>query len=121
MLFKKGDYQRALKEFKEVVLYDPFFAPAHNYMGKTYAILGNFDLAQECFRRVTELSPEVDEGYFNQGLLSELRGDLSKALLFYEKAISLNPNNRGARIHLDNLKRNFAVSHRRSEGSYKFT
>jgi tetratricopeptide (TPR) repeat protein len=108
MAFKRGDYQQALQEFKQVVSFDPSFAPAYNYMGKTYAILGQLDLAQECFRRVIELSPNVDEGYLNQGLLSELRGESSRAGFFYEKALSLNPNNKSARTHLMDLRRAYA-------------
>lgn len=105
MMFKKGDYQNALKKFIQVVSVDPNFTPAYNYMGKTHAILGNFEQAQECFQKVISISPGVDEGYLNQGLLSELKGEYSTALYYYEKALHINPNNRKARTHYTKLKK----------------
>lgn len=104
MLFNKREYQEAIREFEMVISVDPYFAPAYNYMGKSYAILGNLDKAQSYFKKVIALSPSIDEGYLNMGLLLELKGESLKALPYFEKALSLNPNNAKTKAHLQKLK-----------------
>lgn len=104
LMFKRGEYRKALKELGKVVAVDPGFAPAYNYMGKSHAVLGNFDLAQNCFTKVISLSPGIDEGYLNIGLLLELKGEWPRALPYFEKALSLNPNNPKAKNHLAKWK-----------------
>jgi tetratricopeptide (TPR) repeat protein len=103
-LFAKEQYQQAISEFKKVLSVDPDFTPAHNYLGKSYAILGESDKAQSHFQRVIDLAPMVDEGYLNMGLLLVLKGESSKALPYFEKALSLNANNAKAEEHIRKLK-----------------
>jgi Flp pilus assembly protein TadD len=50
------------------------------------------------------LRQRCDEGYLNMGLLLELKGESSRALSFFEKAVSLNPNNAKAKEHIGKLK-----------------
>lgn len=104
MLFNKREYQEAIREFEMVISVDPYFAPAYNYMGKSYAILGNLDKAQNYFKKVIALSPSIDEGYLNMGLLLQLKGESLKALPYFEKALSLNPNNAKTKTHRQKLK-----------------
>ncbi len=104
MLFNKGEYHEAIEELEQVISVAPDFAPPYNYMGKAYAILGDFPRAQNCFLRVIALSPEIDEGFLNLGLLFELKGEFSKAISCFEKALTLNPNNPKTRQHLVKLE-----------------
>lgn len=71
-----------------------------HYTGKSPAILGNFDRAQNCFTKVISLSPGIDEGYLNMGLLVELKREWPRAVAYFEKALSLNPDNLKAKNHL---------------------
>ena len=71
----------------------PDFVPAYNLLGKSYAVLNNFEQAEINFRRVISLAPELSEGYLNLGLLYRLKGDELKADSYLKKALSLNPNN----------------------------
>jgi len=60
--------------------------------------------AESYFRKVIELSPGIDQGYLNLGLLYELKGEPSKALPLLEKAFSLNPENPKTKEHLQRLR-----------------
>jgi 4-amino-4-deoxy-L-arabinose transferase-like glycosyltransferase len=104
MLFKKGNYQEAVLEFKKVLELQPDFAPAYNYLGKSFAILNDYERAEQHFNKVIQLTPGIDEGYMNLGLLFELKGEKSKALSYLTKALSLNPQNARAKEHLQSLK-----------------
>jgi tetratricopeptide (TPR) repeat protein len=99
LLFKAGKYPEAARKFEKVVAATPDFAPAVNYLGKSYAILGQYDKAAACFQRVILLSPNADDGYINAGLLFELRGDKKEAARYFAKALVLNPKNAKAREH----------------------
>jgi tetratricopeptide (TPR) repeat protein len=103
MFFKKGAYKEAVAEFKRALAIDPNFLPAYNYLGKSYAILGDYDHAEEAFLRVIRYAPTVDEGYMNLGILYELQGKTPQAIKNLKHAIALNPNNEKARSHLQAL------------------
>ncbi len=104
VLFNKGEYHKAVREFEIVISVDPGFAPAYNYLGKAYAILGDFTKAENYFKKVIHLSPTLDEGYLNLGLLLELKGDSLAALTYLEKALFLNPNNEKTKTHVQNIR-----------------
>jgi tetratricopeptide (TPR) repeat protein len=112
MLFIQGRYQEAIQEFETVIVADPYFTPAYNLMGKSYAFLGQYDKADACFKKVIMLAPGIDEGHMNIGLLLELRGKPSEALPYFEKALQLNPQNKKAKAHMEKLKG--STSRRRS-------
>lgn len=104
ILFIQARYQEAIREFKTVLAADPYFTPAYNLMGKSYAFLGQYDKAEVCFNKVIMLAPGIDEGRMNLGLLFELRGKTSEALPYFEKALQLNPRNTKAKAHMEKLK-----------------
>lgn len=103
--FDRGNYQKAVAQFQTVVSAAPRYMPAYNYMGKAYVLLGNIDKARECFQQVILLCPEIDEGFLNMGYLLEQRGDIPAAVGYFEKALSVNPNNPNTEKHLSELKK----------------
>jgi tetratricopeptide (TPR) repeat protein len=104
VLFQKGQYREAIRELEKVISVDQHFAPAYNIMGKSYAILGDLEQAKRCFEIVIKMTPTLDEGYLNMGLLIELKGESLKALPYFEKALSLNPNNAKTKMHVQKFK-----------------
>jgi tetratricopeptide (TPR) repeat protein len=104
LLFQKGRYPEAIREFQLTLDLQPGFVPAYNYLGKSYAILNQYEQAEEAFRRVVQLAPEIDTGYMNLGLLYQLKGDRPQAMHYIGKALSLNPGNRKARTHLEAMQ-----------------
>lgn len=101
MLFQKGQYREAIREFQKTIELQPGFVPAYNYLGKSYAILNDYKMAEEAFQKVIQLAPQIDAGYLNMGILHELKGDLSKALFYLQKALMLNPRSEKAKKHLE--------------------
>ena len=104
LLFQKGLYPEAIREFQLTLDLQPGFVPAYNYLGKSYSILNQYEKAEEAFRRVVQLAPEIDTGYMNLGLLYQLKGDRPQAMHYIGKALSLNPGNKKARRHLEAMQ-----------------
>lgn len=103
--FQRGLYQEAAREYKKAVALEPKFAPAHNGLGKSYAILNEMEKAEEHFHKVIELAPGMDQGYMNLGLLYILKGRPQEALPLLEKALALNPRNQKVQEELRKLNR----------------
>jgi len=70
-------------------------------LGKSYAILNNYNQAEINFRHVIRLAPVLDEGYLNLGLLYRLKGNEPQAKYYLKKALSVNPDNEKTRKYLD--------------------
>jgi 4-amino-4-deoxy-L-arabinose transferase-like glycosyltransferase len=102
--FKRGNYRKAAEEYKKAITLEPNFAPAHNGLGKSYALLNESEKAKEQFRKVIELSPGMDQGYMNLGLLYILKGQPQQARPLLEKALALNPQNKKVKEELHKLK-----------------
>lgn len=99
--FKKGMYEKAIEELKTTIAMEPDFVPAYNMLGKSYAMLNNFEQADINFRQVIRLAPELEEGYLNLGLLYRLKGDKSQEKYYLKKALSINPDNEKIKKYLD--------------------
>jgi tetratricopeptide (TPR) repeat protein len=100
IFFKKGMYEKAVEELKTTIAMAPDFEPAYNLLGKSYAILNNYDQAEINFRQVIRLAPELPEGYLNLGLLYQIKGDEPQAKFYLKKALSVNPDNEKIKKYL---------------------
>lgn len=61
---------------------------------------GNLDSAEQAFLSLVKQSPRMAGALANLGIISELRGDASKARDYFEKTLSANPANAEALVHL---------------------
>lgn len=104
LLFKKGKYQQAVSKYEKAIALAPRFAPAYNQLGKTYALLNNFERAEKNFLQVVHLSPNVDQGYMNLGFLYEIKGQTPLAIRYFSKAYLLNPGNTQVQERLKQLR-----------------
>lgn len=104
LLFKKGKYQQAVVQYEQAIALAPRFAPAYNQLGKTYALLNDFERAEKNFLQVVHLSPGVDQGYMNLGFLYEIQGQSLLAIRYFSQAYSLNPRNTQVRERLERLR-----------------
>jgi tetratricopeptide (TPR) repeat protein len=75
----------------------------------SYSILNDYEQAEKCFQKVIKLSPQIDQGYLNLGLLYKLKGEPEKALPLFERAFSLNPENPKTKEHLQKIRAGKAI------------
>jgi Tfp pilus assembly protein PilF len=88
----KGKWDKAEKHFKEALIKDVDFGPAHNNLGRLYFDQGKNYLAAWEFEYAVKVMPQRGEPYNNLGLVMERVGKLEQAVDAYEMANILCPN-----------------------------
>lgn len=90
-LGRKGDHNKALQLYHEVIRQDAFNADAYLRRGLTYFTLGEIENAFTDSEKVIELAPRSALGYWLRGILHGTVEEDDKAYADYDKAIRLNP------------------------------
>jgi len=120
-----GDHAQAIEQFKAALAVQPDSGIIYNNLGMAYSMAGDYGAAMAAFNRAYELgaprektlnnfglalakSGNVDgarevfveagdeaRAYNNLGCVCLARGDYANALQFFEKAVSLAPDNAG--------------------------
>lgn len=104
LLFERQYYQEAVQKLEAVVAMAPDFEMPYFYLGKSYAVLGEYARAETCLLKFISLCPGIDEGYLDLGIIQFLKGEPKKARPFLERALALNPENARVRKYLLELK-----------------
>ncbi|RKD32573.1 tetratricopeptide repeat protein [Thermohalobacter berrensis] len=86
-----GEYDKAIKEFKNVLAVNPGQVDTYNELGLCYASLGKFEDAIENFTKAIERRPNDYEIICNRGLTYLQLGDKDRASKDIERAYELNP------------------------------
>ena len=89
----RGKREKAEEFFKEALVCDIDFGPAHNNLGRIYYEQGNNYLAAWEFEYAIKVMPGRYEGYNNLGMVLEQVGKLDLAITAYESAWKLAPAN----------------------------
>jgi Flp pilus assembly protein TadD len=89
----KGKFEKAEKQFKDALIKDVNFGPAHNNLGRLYYEQGKNYLAAWEFEYATKVMPQRGEAFNNLGLVMERVGKTEQAMDAYETANALCPNN----------------------------
>jgi tetratricopeptide (TPR) repeat protein len=84
-------YNLALEAFNRAVAVDPKLSRARYNIGITYGRLGNLKYSEFVFRLLVRDRPEYDLGYDGLAVTLSRAGRAREALMFHQKAISLNP------------------------------
>jgi tetratricopeptide (TPR) repeat protein len=90
---KWGRKEASIEEMKTVISLDPLHANALNYLGYTYAELGeNLDEAERLIKAALKQKP--DDGYITDSLgwVYYKKGHFIKALKYLEKAVNIVPD-----------------------------
>ena len=95
-LFKAGDLDGAIKQFRVVIEKDPTSFQAYNYMGGAYYRKKMFPGAVSSFLRAIELKPDAATVHFNLGLACEGNNMMERAIASYRKALELEPTHEKA-------------------------
>lgn len=87
---KVGDHQSAVAQMKALLVVDPEYAEALNFVGYCYADRGvHLDEAEALIGKALELRPENGSFIDSQGWLYYQKGDYARALQALQKADSL--------------------------------
>ncbi|MCP4349932.1 MAG: tetratricopeptide repeat protein [Desulfobacterales bacterium] len=96
ILYRKGMFDRALKDFDRVIVLEPSHYSAYNNRGNVWLEKGSFNRALADYNKTIELNPRHSRAYNNRGIIWYKKGKLDKALADYDKAIQSDPGYSGA-------------------------
>jgi tetratricopeptide (TPR) repeat protein len=89
----KGDKAQAIATLQQAIVSDSTLAKAHNLLGALYQEEGDFDRAEQAYRRLLALNPDYAIAHFNLGALAWSRGDFPAAEKDFGDALALEPDN----------------------------
>ena len=87
----KGDYDRAIADYDQVIRLNPEAVRAYNNRGVAYNAKGDHHRAIADYDQAIRLNPENDKSYNNRGVTYQRKGDHDRAIADYDQAIRLNP------------------------------
>jgi cytochrome c-type biogenesis protein CcmH/NrfG len=87
----RGEYDRALLAFQEIVRKEPEDGRAWSYLGLAYAHLGQGLEAEQALARAVELAPGNAEAWFHLGVARSIRSEWSQAAAAYRHAVACDP------------------------------
>ncbi len=101
LYFNLGTYFRnnnnqeaAIKQIEQAVIYNPKLLKALNLLGAIYHERGYYNKAEYYYKKALELKPDYAMAYFNLGALAWVNEDYKLAFNFFQKAVSLSPDNK---------------------------
>jgi len=93
-LFSIRSYDAAIKNFQQAVALQPDFPSAHNRLGRTLMLKGQFAAATEEFRKAVEQrGGNYPVAQYNLGFALQQQGENEKALAAYHDAINSRDGN----------------------------
>jgi serine/threonine protein kinase/predicted Zn-dependent protease len=87
----EGKYREAKQLLVEYLHDNPEDVGGNFMLGRTHALLGEFEEASRAYGVCIALKPRFAPGYFNRALLSHQQGDSSRALADLDSALRLQP------------------------------
>jgi len=93
LLFKQGQYQKAIDSFSKLIEIAPGHADAYKNRGVSYMKQQKFDLAIKDFQIAKELFPELKGLYSNYGVAWYYKKEYEKAIESYDIELEMAPEN----------------------------
>jgi tetratricopeptide (TPR) repeat protein len=91
VLYRAGEYARAIAAFKEAIQRKPDSADNHFYLALAYDKVGDHGNAITSLRECVRLRPDFAEAHCNLGFTFKDTGDLQSAAESFSQAIRLKP------------------------------
>jgi lipoprotein NlpI len=104
----KGDYDRAIADFSEMIRLSPQEPAGFNNRGTAWRAKGDYDRAITDYNEAIRLNPQHPQqavAFNNRGMAWAAKGDYDRSISDYNEAIHLNPkyaralNNRGVALN----------------------
>ena len=99
----RGDTVKALEKFREAVLKDAFFGPAHLELGDLQ-FSSNPEDAEKSYLMARKLMPESVEPVYRLGLMDLHHNSLSKAKRKFKKGLRMDPRHFGLNYMLGRIR-----------------
>lgn len=90
---RRGDYEKAIEQFKKAVEINPNYADAWHNLANTYQQAGQSDLAIEDYQKAVEKNPALWQSYQSLAVIYFEKGENEKSLENVKKALEINPEN----------------------------
>jgi tetratricopeptide (TPR) repeat protein len=88
----KGNYDRAIADYDQVIQLKPDDADAYISRGVAYGHKGNYDRAIADYDKAIQLKPGDTAAYYYRGTAHAHKGDYDEAITDYTRTIELAPN-----------------------------
>ncbi len=85
-LYRNGDVNAAIQEFKNALKIAPSNVNVHNSLGVCYGVIGETKKALEAFESAMWLDPDEVMATYNTGYVHLIRGDVDTAIDYFYKA-----------------------------------
>ena len=88
---ENGHNEDAIKTFDRLLSFDPKNEEIPGMKASAIARTGKFNEALELMKKTMDLAPGKAINYYSLACIYNIRGSKSKAILYLEKAVSMNP------------------------------
>ena len=99
---RKGEYQAAEKQFRQVLEEDPGLVVGYKNLGDVFYRRGALDESLQYYHRALEIQPNLgDDTFAKLGNIFYRRGERAEALRLWNQALVLNPHNQVVRNNIE--------------------
>jgi tetratricopeptide (TPR) repeat protein len=99
-----GRMAQAIDAFSRVIEVKPEFAEGWNKRATAYYLIGDYDRSLHDCDEVMKRNPYHFGALSGYGLIYVRRGELERALEYFERALELNPNMRGVEQTIEAIR-----------------
>ncbi len=106
-LYKKGEYDKSLEQYREAQISAPDNAGVRYNMGNSLFRLDNFDEAAQEYKNAATVKDKrlQSAAYYNLGNTAYKQQKTDEALEYYKKALALDPKDEDAKYNYEYLLR----------------
>lgn len=97
---RKGEYEKAILEFKRAISLSPDYDLVHANIGDSYREIGDTDKALEHYQKYVKLRTDDGDGIVRLANIYARQGNWTAAVNYYEQAVKKDPKNSGALYNL---------------------
>jgi tetratricopeptide (TPR) repeat protein len=99
-LRNEGVEEEALAEFERAIAINPELTIAYIGAAEIHTRQGNFEVAEQRYRKATEIEPANFEAQFGHGLVLQMLDRVADAIRAYLRALAIRPNDFEANLNV---------------------
>ena len=100
-----SELEQAVDTFSEIIRRKPAFAEAWNKRATIYFLQGNYGRSMKDCQEVLKRIPNHFGALSGSGQIQLEQGNIEQAIVYFERALKVNPNMPGAAVNLQLLRR----------------